>query len=48
MRVAHHLTTTDGIIGVTTSCWVENLHLSFGVSTKNARVTLNGAYRVTS
>ena len=29
MRIAYPLTTAGGIISVTTSCWVKNLHLSF-------------------
>ena len=42
MKVTHHLTTIGGINRVTTSNWVKNLHLSFGVSIKGGSMSLNG------
>ena len=35
MGVAHQLKTIGGISSITTSYWIENLHLSFSLSIKN-------------
>ena len=37
MGKARHLETNDGVSIVTTNYWVENLHLSFGVSIKSTQ-----------